>query len=99
MTGLPDLNFPAFNAAAQALRQAGFTVINPVEIDPEAGKPWATYLRADIRALCDCQGVATLPGWRKSKGARLEVHVARQLEMQVASHATWLTWARLACKA
>lgn len=34
MTGLPEHNFPAFNAAAQAWREAGWTVINPAELDP-----------------------------------------------------------------
>ena len=33
MTGLPDLNRPAFHAAAQALRARGYTVISPPEVD------------------------------------------------------------------
>ena len=29
MTGLPDLNYPAFNAAEEALTAAGHAVLNP----------------------------------------------------------------------
>ena len=35
MTGRPDLNFPAFHAAATTLRDAGFDVVNPAEINPD----------------------------------------------------------------
>ena len=31
MSGLPDLNFPAFHAAAAELRALGHTVVNPAE--------------------------------------------------------------------
>lgn len=81
MTGLPLMNFPAFNAAAAALRADGWTVVNPVEIngDPEADR--VVCLRADIRELLDCDTIALLPGWENSKGARLESHVADELKM------------------
>ena len=39
MTGCPDLNFPAFHAAAKALRERGLVVINPAEIKPEGERP------------------------------------------------------------
>src|SRR5690606_26470176 len=33
MTGLPDLNFPAFHAEAARLRSRGVDVVNPAEIN------------------------------------------------------------------
>ena len=33
MRGIPDFNFPAFHAAAAALREQGHTVFNPAERD------------------------------------------------------------------
>jgi len=35
MSGIPEFNFPAFNAAAARLREAGHTVFNPAERDIE----------------------------------------------------------------
>lgn len=83
MTGMPDLNFPAFNAAASALRSAGHDVVNPAEINPDSAMPWEQCMRADIKALCDCDTIAMLPGWENSKGAHLEVHVAHRLGIKV----------------
>lgn len=39
MTGLPDHNFPAFEAAAKRLRDDGHFVINPAELSAMFGKP------------------------------------------------------------
>lgn len=83
MTGLPEHNFPAFHNAAKRLRALGVEVVNPAEINPEPGMPWAWYMRRDIKALMDCDAVATLPGWENSKGATLEVQIATALGMPV----------------
>lgn len=83
MSGLPDLNFPAFNAAAERLRALGIDAINPAEINPESEMTWAACMRADIKALCDCDALALLPGWEDSRGAHLELHLAHRLEMKV----------------
>ncbi|TCV51354.1 DUF4406 domain-containing protein [Pseudomonas sp. 460] len=82
MTGLPDLNFPAFHAMAARLRAAGYAVINPAELEHPT-KEWSDCLRRDIVALMECHTVATLPGWEHSKGARLEVLIADRLGMSV----------------
>ena len=39
MTGLPDHNFPAFNAASKRLRTQGHFVINPVDLSSLFGTP------------------------------------------------------------
>ena len=83
MTGLPELNFPAFNAAARLLRREGFEVVNPAEINPDAALDWHSCMRADIKALCDCDLLALLPGWEASSGAHLELHVAHRLGLHV----------------
>jgi hypothetical protein len=88
MSGLPDENFPAFNAAAKNLRAAGYEVVNPAEFNVdvtglEGRARWQKYLRADIKALMDCDGVVMLRGWPNSEGAKLENLVAGQLGIKV----------------
>ena len=86
MTGLPDFNFPAFHAAAARLRAIGHEVVNPAELDAMDGDKemaWADYLRRDIKALMDCDSIAMLPGWERSKGAMLEFQNAVTLGMAV----------------
>lgn len=85
MTGLQDLNFPAFNAAAYSLRAQGHQVVNPAEVNPDITMTWEQCMRADIKALCDCDTIALLPGWETSRGAHLEVHVAHRLGLTVCS--------------
>ena len=81
MTGLPDLNFPVFNAEARRLRELGYTVFNPAEFNK--GKGRAECMRHDIRMVTLCDAIQLLPGWRCSKGAALELAVAKELGMQV----------------
>ncbi|MFF9565762.1 DUF4406 domain-containing protein [Leifsonia sp. NPDC014704] len=95
MTGYPDANYPAFNAAEEALRRAGFEVLNPTlgEIAPPAEdtKPWDWYMRRGLRQVLEADGVALLKGWRDSRGAALETHVARELGMPVGTLFDWLS--------
>ncbi|GMA57230.1 uncharacterized protein DUF4406 [Alicyclobacillus sacchari] len=89
MTGLPDLNRPAFFEAATKLRKYGHEVMNPAELCG-VDEAWTSAMRKDIRLLMDADCVVTLPGWEHSRGARLEVYVASQLEMPVYSISTFV---------
>jgi len=90
MTGLPKFNYPLFIETAQRMRGAGFMVVNPADNGLPPIAPWSAHMRRDIRAMLDCQGVATLPGWQDSKGAVLEVQIATALNMPVRSAEEWL---------
>lgn len=81
MTGIKDLNFPAFHAEAARLRALGHTVVNPAELNADASAPWADCMRVDIAELVACDTVALLDGWTASRGARLEHHIALELGM------------------
>jgi len=90
MTGLPALNFPAFDAEAERLRGLGYQVINPADLNKNETSR-AKCMRADIRALTLCDAIQLLPGWRDSKGAALEVAVAKELGMQVFNYHSPIT--------
>ncbi|BCA28331.1 DUF4406 domain-containing protein [Metapseudomonas otitidis] len=83
MTGLPQLNFPAFHAEAARLRALGYDVVNPAELNPNPNTSWQTCMRVDIRELVTCDAVAMLPGWTSSHGATLEHACAVQCGMEV----------------
>lgn len=83
MTGMTDLNFPAFHAEAERLRALGYEVVNPAEINVDPAKGWHACLRADIKALLDCDAIAMLPGWQGSSGAHLEMHVAHRVGIDI----------------
>lgn len=90
MSGLPDLNYPAFFKAADNLALMGIETINPARSEGREGcKTWLDFMRASLLDLAVCDGVAYLPGWGESRGAALEVHIARSLGLPVKSAAAW----------
>lgn len=81
MTGLPDCNKPAFNAAAKILSQNGEIVLNPA-ILPE-GMKHHEYMTICLAMVEVCDMVMLLPGWEKSVGAQMEQKRARELGKEV----------------
>ena len=80
MTGMPEHNFPAFHAAAERFRKAGWDVTNPAEnFRGRTDLPRSAYLRADVVLLAQCDAIALLPGWERSAGATLEVVLAAEI--------------------
>ena len=97
MSGLPNLNFPAFHREAARLRAEGFDVVNPAEInggadelvamtgmdDLQLAAHWRACMRNDIAQLVTCDAIVMLPGWERSRGATLEHHIAKALGIAV----------------
>lgn len=81
MSGYENSNVPAFLRAQRELKEQGWDIIIPVDIDhpqswPE-GSTWIDYLSADLKLVVDvAHGIILLPGWPESKGARLEAMAA-----------------------
>lgn len=89
MTGFVQHNYPAFFEAEDLLVEAGFVTLNPAR-HPIDGRSWEDYLRRDISDVLVSTGVATLPGWENSRGATLEVYIARSLSMPVFNVQDWI---------
>ena len=83
MTGYPDLNFPAFNAAADKLEAEGWDVENPADKGIVEGWEWEDYLRYDVKKVSDCDAIYLLVGWEESKGSRLEWYIASALGLRM----------------
>ena len=83
MSGIKDMNFPAFHAAAAELRAMGHEVVSPAELNPDPGKPWAECMKVDIAQLVTCEAVILLDGWAKSRGALIECRLAQKLKIRV----------------
>jgi len=80
MTGLPDFNRAAFNEAAHKLRERGLIVLNPAEIDGgSVNESWDFYMRKALTLVLEASSLECLPGWEKSRGARIEVQLALDL--------------------
>lgn len=97
MTGLPDFNYPAFHAAAGTLTAAGYEAVNPADTEKEnttgAPQSWSWYMRRALTLLLTADGVALLPGWDQSRGARIEEELAGRLGMGRADVPSWVAWA------
>lgn len=84
MTGYPDYNRAEFNKAAEFWVKQGFSVYNPAVPDPNLDdSDWKGYMRRSIRQITGYSYLALLPGWEDSKGAVLEVEIAKALEMPI----------------
>lgn len=70
-----------FKAQAERLRAKGYAVIDPTECPPQDS--WEDYMRHGMVAVADADMIAVLPRWEESRGARLEVFVARELRIPV----------------
>lgn len=83
MSGLPALNYPAFHAKAAELRARGFHVENPAENPIPHCPSWLDYMRMALVQIARCDAVVMLPGWKQSRGARIEYQLASNLGLEV----------------
>jgi hypothetical protein len=83
ITGMPDQNRPAFDAAELAIASRGHVPVNPLRVaahlPPESD--WYEYMRTDVRALLGCDAILLLEGWRDSRGARIEEFLSALLDI------------------
>lgn len=86
MRGQPDHGFPAFFRAAEQLRALGHEPVLPIEEGDLDGwgdpsRPYANYMKRDIRMLSECEGIVLLREWRSSVGATFEARCALEFDM------------------
>lgn len=82
MTGIKDLNFPEFFKAEEYLLNLGHEVVNPARLNGGV-TDWVQCMRTDITALMACDALFCLKGWQNSKGANIEVRLAKDLGFRI----------------
>ena len=89
ITGTDDYK-DRFLKAEQKLSKRGFIVLNPVRtgkwleryLAPEV-PTWIQYMKQAIKAMMSADCIYMLKGYRESKGARLELFLAKILKYEI----------------
>lgn len=71
----------SFAKAEQQLIKEGFEVVNPMTLNHDHDKSWASYMREDVKAMLDCTHIYMLEGWHDSRGANIEYNLACELNI------------------
>jgi hypothetical protein len=99
MRGYELFNFPAFDEAQKRVEALGWKVFSPAQMDRAKGfdpskhtdEEWAEFfpggavevMARDLEAIAKSDAIILLPGWMKSRGARLELMYAQFLDKEV----------------
>ena len=78
-----------FVQAGNKLFDAGYCSVNPALLVPKAFN-WNDAMRIVLKVMLDCDGVALLPDWKKSTGAKIEERLARETGILVKPIEEWL---------
>jgi len=87
VTGDPDY-YGKFLKEENRLFSLGYEPVNPAAFISR-NEEWSKAMRTAIRAMLLCDGVSLLPDWKKSKGAKIEVRLLRELKMDVRDNVKW----------
>lgn len=90
MSGIDNLNRESFKNAYFRLKE-GNNVLNPHDIGDKvkflekipSKVSWWIYIVLDVIHLLFCRKIYMLEGWEKSRGANIELRVAKFLRMEV----------------
>lgn len=84
ITGIEEKAEKIFEATEHSLKTKypDAEIINPIKLPHNHDKTWESYMREDIGALVKCDAICVLDNWRSSRGARLEVIIAKELKIK-----------------
>ena len=69
-----------FRRGVSMVELMGKEAVNPFDVLPfKPEYTWRDYMKADIKALMDCDGILMLPDWIHSDGATIEHNLAHSL--------------------
>lgn len=85
ISGLPYLEaFQKFARTDRIIREnLGYEPVNPMVHGIGADNPWWMHMVYDLWLMVRCQAVYFQPDWTQSRGARIEMKVARFLRKEI----------------
>ena len=83
ISGIESEAAQLFQQAENELKAKGFNPINPMTLNHDHDKSWHSYIKEDVKALCDCDQIYMLSNWKDSKGAIIEHTIAMYLGIDV----------------
>jgi|WetSurMetagenome_2_1015567.scaffolds.fasta_scaffold02367_5 hypothetical protein len=85
ISGVKNNNFEAFEYAFYILFCKGYKPYNPLYLtsDMPPSSTWRDYMRVCIKALMDCDRIYMLCGWWHSRGAWVELLLAKIVGIKV----------------
>jgi len=72
-----------FNGAHKYLERHGYDVVSPIKLPHAHSRTWAAYMLENLAALSECEGIAMLPNWMDSPGARIEHAFAYRMGLEI----------------
>ena len=85
ISGLPYLEaFQKFARTDRIIREnLGYEPVNPMVQGIKADNPWWMHMVYDLWLMARCQAVYFQPDWTQSRGATIEMKVARFLRKEI----------------
>lgn len=83
ISGIENEALELFQKAEKELQEKGFETVNPMALNHKHDKSWHSYMKEDVKALCDCDEIFMLSNWVDSKGAIIEHTIAMYLGLKV----------------
>lgn len=68
-----------FADTSAMLREKGYIVVNPMELEHDHDQSWENFMRVDLKGMLDCDCMYMLSGWAESRGARVEWNLGKDL--------------------
>lgn len=83
ITGIEDMAMELFEMAENQIRQYGHIPVNPMKLNHNHDQTWKSYMKEDLKALHSCDAIFALPNHTDSRGAKIEIAVAKSKGLPV----------------
>jgi hypothetical protein len=84
ISGLSVPNYThRFNKAKDEVAALGYQAVSPIELPHQHSQSWQDYMKEDLAELLQCSAVYVLANWQTSRGARVEVYMAKLLGLKL----------------